>query len=150
VSRFADPTAVAVIDLGACQCPGTPHERDEATVRWQLGASALARIGRAELDRAVNHDPYASYRQTVVETLVSWNLLIAPPADSEDRRPVPVPITDRAIGELDLATLKALAEGADELIQNKGELPNASGAPSADSSRESASPTRSRTRKPTT
>lgn len=146
MSRFADPTATAVVSLGACQCPGTPHERDEATVRWQLGASALARIGRAELEGAVRLDPMAAYRQTVAETLLIWNLLIS----DEDGQPVAAPITERAIGELDLATLKLLAETADTLISDKGKLPNASGAPSLASSRGSASRSPKQTPKPTT
>jgi hypothetical protein len=141
VSRFADPTATAPVSLGPCQCPGRPHEQDEATVRWQLGASALARIGRAELDGAVNHDPMAAYRQQVIETLVSWNLLIDGPAD-DGGKPVAVPINARSIAELDIDTLKTLAEGADELISNKGQVPNASGAPSPASPRGSASRTR--------
>jgi hypothetical protein len=150
MSRFADPAAVAVIDLGACQCPGTPHERDEATVRWDISGSALARIGRAELDRSVMHDPFAAYRQTVKETLVSWNLLILSPGEEEDRKPVPAPIHEFAIDELDGETLRLIATGADELITHKGTLPNRSGALSAESSPESASHTRKRTPKPTT
>ena len=145
VSRFADPPQLRS-SLGACQCPGTPHERDEATVRWQLGASALARFGRAELEGAVRLDPMAAYRQTVAETLLIWNLLIS----DEDGQPVAAPITERAIGELDLATLKRLAETADTLISDKGKLPNASGAPSLASSRGSASRSPKQTPKPTT
>ena len=134
MSRFADPTATADIDLGACQCPGTPHEVDTATVRWDLGASALARIGRAELDGAVNLDPMAAYRQVVLETVVSWNLL-----DSKG----PAPLTLASIVELDVDTLKAIAEKADALISGKGSLPNASGGPSRGSPPASKSPTRS-------
>lgn len=151
MSRFADPGATEVIPLGECQCPDTPHARDEATVRWDISGSALARIGRAELDRVVNHDPFAAYRQTVKETLVSWNLLtLGPPDESGERRAIPAPIHEYAIEELDSETLKTIAEGADKLIEAKGKIPNASGAPSEESSRESASPTPKRTRKPTT
>lgn len=146
MSRFADPTATAVLSLGACQCPGTPHEQDEARIRFQLGASALARIGRAEIDGAVRLDPFAAYRQTVLETTVSWNLLRADAGGGV----LSVPITPATVAELDQDTLKALAEGADKLIQNAGTLPNTSGAPSAESSRESASPTPKRTRTRTT
>ena len=51
MSRFADPSKVDVIPLGACQCLGTPHEQDEATVRWQLGASARPPNRRAALGK---------------------------------------------------------------------------------------------------
>ena len=146
MSRFADPNATEVIDLGPCQCPGTPHEHDEATVRWDLGASALARIGRAELEGAARLDPMAAYRQVVLETVVSWNLLVA----DEHGSAVSAPITERTIAELDLPTLQSLAEGADRLVRERGRLPNASGAPSPASSRGSASRTRRQTRMPTT
>lgn len=139
MSRFADPTATASIDLGACQCPGTPHEADEAVVRWQISGSALARIGRAQLDSAVRGDPLAAYRQTVLETVVSWNLL----TEKGD----PAPIVESTVGELDVDTLRTIAEQADALITGKGELPNASGAPSPASPRGSASPTRTPPRK---
>ena len=75
MSRFADPLASRLVPLGACQCPGTPHEQDEATIRYEIGGSALARIGRAEIEGAVRMDPMAAYRQTVFETVESWNLL---------------------------------------------------------------------------
>lgn len=148
MSRFGDAAATSVIDLGVCQCPGTPHERDEAVVRWDLGASAMARIGRAELEGAVRLDPLAAYRQTVAEVVVSWNLLwLAPPDEHGERRTLPAPLTPVAIDELDVDTLKAIAETADRLIEHHGTLPNRSGAPSRASSRGSASRTRTRTPK---
>lgn len=151
MSRFADPLARTVVALGDCGCPGAPHERDEATFRWQLGASALARIGRAELEGAIQHDPFAAYRQTVLEAVESWNLIwLDPSDDSPDRKAVPVPITPTTIAELDVDTLRFLAETADKLIGNEGALPNASGAPSAASSEASASRTPRAKKTPTT
>lgn len=142
MSRFADPRATATVDLGPCGCPGSPHDRDEAVLRWQLGASALARIGRAELGGAVERDPMAAYRQTVLETVVSWNLLWLDPIDEEpDRKAVPVPIIPSVIAEMDVDTLRTIAEKADELIQSRGALPNASGGPSPASPRGTASRT---------
>ena len=150
MSRFADPSKVSVVSLGACQCPGTPHETDEATVRWDLGASALARIGAAELSKGRTRDPLASWRQLILEAVIEWNLLI--PADDGTILPeiIPAPIVSPIVAELDDPTITALAEAIDALIGSRGQLPNASGAPSAALSRESASPTRKRTRKPTT
>lgn len=151
MSRFADPLAVETVSLGACQCPGTPHEQDEAEVRYQLGASALARIGRAELEGAVRLDPFAGYRQTVYETVVSWNLRWQGEPDTDGERPVvAVPVTLDAIELLDTDTLKTIAETADRLITTKGTLPNVSGARSRASSRGKASPTPSGRRTPTT
>ena len=134
MSRFADPAATADIDLGACQCPGTPHEADTATVRWDLGASALARIGRAELEGAVAMDPMAAYRQVILETVTSWNLL--------DAKGNPAPITVSSVSELDVETLRTIAERADKLIEGKGTLPNDSGGPSRGSPPAKVSPLR--------
>lgn len=146
MSRFADPSKVSVVSLGACQCPGTPHETDEATVRWDLGASALARVGAAELSKGRTRDPLASWRQLILEATIEWNLLI--PAD--DGTIIPAPIVSVIVDELDDPTITALAEAIDGLIGSRGKLPNASGAPSPASSRGSASQTPKRTRKPTT
>lgn len=151
MSRFADPSATRVVDVGPCQCPGTPHDVDQVTIRWQLGASALARIGRAELEGAVRLDPMAAYRQTVLETVVEWNFLWLDPQVSGDvRQATPVPVTTTSVAELDVETLKFIAETADRLIQDGGALPNGSGAPSRASSRGSASPTRRPSQKPST
>lgn len=138
MSRFADPTSTDVISLGACQCPGTPHETDEAVVRYDLGASAMARVGSAELT-AARGDVYAAWRQLVVEATVSWNLLAADGSEA--------PITLTSVAELNHETLTALAKGIDELILAHGTLPNASGAPSPESPRGSASPTPTSARK---
>lgn len=145
MTRFADPTATAVVSLGACQCPGTPHEGDEATVRWDLGASALARIGRAELDKVRLRDPLASWRQLILEAVTGWNLLLA----GEDGA-IPAPIVPAVVAELDDQTITTLAEAIDGLIGSRGHVPNASGAPSPASSQGSASRTRKQSPKPTT
>jgi len=84
----------------------------------------------------------ATYRQMVIETALEWNLLGPSGA--------PAPLTPASIAELDFDTIKTIAEKADALVENNGSLPNDSGAPSAASSQESASPTPKRTRKPTT
>lgn len=143
MSRFADPSKVTVVPLGACQCPGTPHEQDEATIRWDLSASALARVGQAQM--LAPRDFYAPYRALIVEAVASWNLLVL-----HEGEPVPVPIVPATVAELDEDTLDTLGQAIDDLIENKGTLPNDSGAPSAESPQESASPTPTTTPKPGT
>lgn len=145
MSRFADPSAVETIPLGKCECPGTPHEQDEATVRWDLSASALARIGQAQLTAAAKGDPFAANRQLILEAVVSWNLQVL-----HDGKPVTVPLVPATIAELDEDTLLPLAEAVDNLIEAKGRLPNASGAPLPASPQESASPTPDTTPQPGT
>jgi hypothetical protein len=148
MSRFADAYSTTTIPLGPCDCPGTPHERDEAVARTELGASAKARVGRAEIEGAVQHDPLAAHRQLVLETVISWNLLWLAPAtdDGAERVAVPVPITPATVAELDRDTLVPLAEAIDKFTAD-GSPPNASGAPSPASPRGSAS--RIRTKTPT-
>jgi hypothetical protein len=148
MSRFADPHATTVIPIGPCDCPGKPHEQDEAVARTEIGASAKARVGRAEIEGAVQHDPLAAHRQLVLETVVSWNLLWLAPAadDGAERVTVPVPITPGTVAELDRDTLIGLAEAIDKYT-SESDLPNASGAPSRALRRGSAS--RIRTKTPT-
>lgn len=141
--RFADPSKVETVPLGPCQCPGTPHERDEAVIRWDLSASALARVGQAQM--LAGADFYAPYRALIVESVASWNLQVL-----HNGEPVTVPIVPATVAELDEATLDTLGEAIDALISGKGSLPNASGAPSAESPQESASPTPTSTPKPGT
>lgn len=143
MSRFADPTAQEKVTLGPCECPGTPHEQDEAVVRWQLGDSALARVGTAELTSG--SDVYASWRQLIVEATVSWNL-----QTEYMGKVVDVPVTAATVAELNAETLTTLAQAIDNLIEHKGQLPNASGAPSAASPQGSASPTPTSTETPGT
>lgn len=137
MSRFADPTRTETVSLGPCQCPGAPHGQDEAVVRWDLGASALARIGRAELEKVRSRDPLAAWRQLILEATVSWNLLL----EGEDGEGIPAPIVPGVVDELDDDTITTLATAIDRLIGSRGTLPNDSGAPSPESSRGSASQT---------
>lgn len=143
MTRFADPSKVTVVPLGACQCPGTPHTQDEATIRWDLSASALARVGQAQL--LAGADFYAPYRALIVEAVAAWNLMV-----THNGEVVPVPVVAATVAELDEDTLDRLGKAIDDLIQNKGTLPNDSGAPSAESPQESASPTPTKTPKPGT
>lgn len=66
MSRFADPEATGRLDLGACQCPGTPHsEGDWIELRTEIGAAELVRLQDGD-----SIDVLASLG-------VSWNLLDA-------------------------------------------------------------------------
>jgi hypothetical protein len=167
MSRFADPTLTAVVVIGECQCPGTPHASaivpglppgesatgDYAVVRTRLGGSAMGRIGRAELDAALG-DHFASYRRTILEATLRWNLMWEDPTwdaeeSTEAERPVvPAPITDASIELLDADTLRILAEAIDSHL---GESPgNASAAPSRESRQARRSRTRTQSQKPGT
>lgn len=148
MSRFADIAALSRYSFGACQCPGTPHDEDFAMYRTQLGASALARIGRAHIEGAVQHDPLAAHRQLVIEAVAEWNLLwLDPSSDGEDRPVVPVPINAATVELLD-DSIVAFANAID--AANGGPAPNGSGAPSRASSRGSASRARTKTKTPGT
>jgi hypothetical protein len=146
LSRFADLDATDEVDLGPCQCPGAPHERDSATFRTQWGdgerksifyAGAQIRLSAdGDLETAPGYDPEIANNELLARGVVSWTLT--------DREGEPVPITRRNLSALDeptrLALLTAL-QNADKLFRS-GALPNASGARSRGSPRASASRTR--------
>jgi hypothetical protein len=143
VSRFVDPNDTTEVVVGPCECPDTPHSRDVATIRRQLGYAALGRIGLAALAEGQNGyiDPTATRRKLLEESITSWNFL---GPDGE-----PVPVSAFAISELDQATVEFLAEKIDEQSRLREALPNGSGARSRGSSRASASRTRTSNRKST-
>jgi len=140
MSRFADATEVKVVSLGDCQCPGTPHARDEATMHRQLGHGAKGEIQKAGWisGRGIYFDSMAAQRKLVEVAVVSWNLF---GPDGKPREP-----TESSIAELDEDTVFQLAEAANDALEREP-LPNEPGAPSADSSSESASPNRASRRR---
>ena len=152
MSRFANPTAVETADLGACQCPGTPHDHDSATYRVELGGSAIGRIGMASLRGAAGGDPLSGHRAVVAEAVVSWTLLWPDPtadvAEGAERPVVPVPISDAAIAELDEDTLRSLTREIDSHVRTRA--PNARGGRSQDGSPAKRSRTPRPSRRPTT
>lgn len=136
MSRFADPTATDLVDLGSCQCPGTPHERDEAVIRTSLGHSEESQAGVAGW--AATNGAYFDWEKARDKLLeiatIRWTLL--------DESGAPVPVSATWIGRLDEATRNVLAGAIDEKTSKATPLPNASGAHSGNGSRASASRTR--------
>ena len=143
IGRFADLDASDEVDLGPCQCPGTPHERDSATYRTQWGdaerksifyAGAQIRVGaNGELVTGGTYDPELANNELLLRGLVSWTLT--------GRKGAAVPITRSTVTALDektRLTLLTALQKADALFRS-GALPNASGARSRGSSRASAS-----------
>jgi hypothetical protein len=117
VSQFASPGSTREVDLGACKCPGTPHERDVATVREELGYAAYGYI----LDAP---GPGSRTRRLVEVALVDWNLL-GPDSQKVDA-------SREAIALLKPAAASKLAAGCAFLLEDPEEdpLPNPSGADS--------------------
>lgn len=133
MSRFADPSRTKIVPIGPCDCPGTPHAGgDVATVRLEFGYQALGEIGSAG---ALAFGDFTASRRKLIELgVVSWNL-IGP--DGKEWPP-----NEANIALLDEPTIDALASALDEAVEMaRRALPNASGAPSADGSPGSASPT---------
>lgn len=136
MSRFADVRAVRTVDLGPCECPGAPHDHDEASVRAEFSASETARLaGGSTTDEA-------AVAAILAEFVTEWNLL----GPNGEAWP---PSADSLLA-LKQPTLTAIAEAITAAVLESSGLPNASGAPSAASSRGSASRTPTKTRKPTT
>ncbi len=140
LSRFADPRRTSSVDLGPCRCPGTPHGRDSAEVRVELGdgevRSALRRGGFRRSDAWNEAD---SDTECVVVATRSWTLL------GEDGEPLPITFEQADLLDEDTRT-PLVAAAAAAAAWDRAELPNASGDPSPDSRQESGS-RRRRTRK---
>lgn len=122
MSRFADPTATARFVLGECQCPGTPHDEDWIDLRSELGAQDVLLMASGNsldfLERAI----------------VGWNLL--------DGDGTLAPVDRDHIERLFADTFNDLDAFISKHIRVGTQLPNASGAPSRNGSRGSASRTR--------
>lgn len=129
------------VPLGACRCPGTPHERDEAEVYNVLGWDDLVDIGMAASEGA-------GRRILVTRAIAAWNLVELDEAGT----PRPVPIIEATVRLLDPPTLEAIAEAANAAYDRaRAPLPNESGAGSPRSQPESdtSTPTIPETEKPT-
>lgn len=117
---FAEPSATKRFVLGECRCPGQPHDEDFMDIRSELSGTDLAAMEQAEpVDR-------------MKLLVVGWNL-----RDEHGE----VPIDGDHLGRLYLDLFTRLN---DWLTKNStvAALPNASGAPSLNGSRGSASHTR--------
>jgi hypothetical protein len=117
--------ATATVVLGDCRCPGRPHDEDTAEVHVELPWDVLVDVGI--LSGA------AAYRRLVLGALVAWNL-----ADADGET---VEINAATVGRLRQDRLDPIASAVNAAYERaKAPLPNASGAPSRRSRRESASP----------
>lgn len=177
IGRFAHPDRTEPVSLGACRCPGSPHDQDTAEVRTEIGDGELrTAANRGGFSNGPLWDAASSDNQTVATFTTAWTLL---DDDSE-----PVPISARMIGLLDEDTrlpllaavnraaggslmiskahvvemIELLTEGdvvpASKLLASIGiaiatrrTLPNGSSARSRGSSRASASRNRSKPRR---
>jgi len=128
MSRFADPAAVREVDLGACECPGTPHSRDWAKVRAEYSGVDLGAI------RSASEEDEAAAATALAPYVVEWNLL---GPDGEERAP-----DGESLRDLKQETLSAIINVISECITESARVPNRSSGPSAASSRATASPTR--------
>lgn len=136
MSRFADPRATRTVELGACECPGTPHSTDWIKVRGDLSAqesAILLGLPRLEPERQA---------EVIAPFVVEWNL-IGP--DDEDW-----PVTPENLFLLKGDTSEKLGLGLADSIKESGNFPNLSGSPSRASRRGRASRTQTTTRTPGT
>lgn len=120
MSRFANPNLTSPFRLGPCQCDGAPHsDGDILELPAQVPAGDV--VGLDE------DDPVAQ----VLPFIKSWNLM-----DGETA----APIDHEHVALLSRADLTAIS---DEVVKRMrwNPLPNASAAPSRNSSRASGSPT---------
>jgi hypothetical protein len=137
VSRFVSKDATRPVDLGPCQCPGTPHERDELRIRARLSYLEIAAVSNGNSPGEV-----AETFTTGIPpfdgkpVLASWNLR----DESGD-----VALDADALTSLEAATLTLIVNAVSEVIEASGpalleeQSKNGSGAHSANGSRASAS-----------
>lgn len=121
MSRFVDKSAVGRVNLGPCDCPGTPHGEDWADIRKELSASEWAVIFQRDTDLSM----------TVL--VAGWSL-----ADAEGDA---VPITVETVSALDFATFTAIDQYVAANI-SPPTLPNGSSGPSRRGTRGPRSQTR--------
>lgn len=139
----ANPRATKELLLGTCTCPGTPHVAgDVATVRIEAGWAELKSAWSAGAivreDGSGYYDEALGDVNAIVRFTTSWNLVRL----GDKGKPEPRQITPREVSLLGEQPFKVLAEHMTELLDNRGRLPNESGAPSVASSPVSASPSR--------
>lgn len=155
LGRLADPDAVATISLpGGCRCPGAPHANgDTATYRTELGAGEVRAVkvaGWAAADGEY-YDWEAANDVTIAKAVTNWTILSGKPCQhpgKPHKAGEPVPVTRAIASQLDEDTRTTLVSAINDAYNlYQARLPNASGAPSADSSQESASPS-PKTRRP--
>jgi len=137
ISRFANPRVTKPVDLGPCQCPGKPHERDSAVVRGEIGdGEARSAAGHGGYrDGTGVFDGAASDDESIARFTLSWTLVEA------DLKPVP--ITTEVAALLDAGTRDALLGAIGEAVgaRTGGTLPNGFAGPSRASRRAMASRT---------
>lgn len=117
MSRFVNTTATRTVDLGPCECPGTPHARDEALVRAEMSNQDI-------LDFANSEDGEET-AEAVANLTIGWNLL------GDDGKPCPP--TKEAVLALFTPTLRSLIKGIGESVKEssaRGTDPKASFDPS--------------------
>ena len=125
--------ATETVRIGDCACPGRPHEQDEAEVYRELPWDVLADAGMLERT--------AAYRVLVLGGVVSWNLVTNGIDDEGNPASVPVPLIEATVRRLRKERLEPIAGAINAAYERaQAPLPNASGAPSRRSRRESASP----------
>lgn len=118
MSRFANPEATERLTLGPCVCPGTPHDEDWMDLRSEFGAEDVLKIARMDsLD-------------VLGLLIVRWNLF--------DNDGSTAPVDRKHINLIFADTFNLLDSWVTKHVRVTT-VPNASGAPSRNGSRGSAS-----------
>lgn len=126
MSRFVDPEARRTVSLGPCDCPGTPHEQDEAYIRDKLSGQEIAQYAQASNETAAD---------VTAEYVLGWNLL--------GNKGEAVPVTAASLLLLDAPSLSTLVGAISEVVvESSGAVPNGSAVRSRGSSRANGSQTR--------
>ena len=132
-----DDVGTVKLDLGPCECAGSPHESDWAIAKDRLSYGDVRRVvWGAEVGGGLGQ------QQLAVRALLEWNL-----TTTEKGKTVPLAISGEAIDDLtprQAGLLLRELNREDYLLG--GPLPNPSGAPSP-SGRAAASSTSARSKR---
>lgn len=112
MARFIDSSATIEVDLGSCQCPGTPHDRDWAAIRCFMSGIDMLAIASAAGDSELQ------MVRLLNRGVQTWNL-----TDEDGKQ---VAISPETISRLDMATVELLSTEIDKQFENN-QLPNGSG-----------------------
>jgi hypothetical protein len=123
--NFIGESTTTVV-IGPCACPGRPHDQDTAALLDEVPWETISALPLCP-------NEFAATRKLIAGLVSSWNLV--------DGNGDALPITEAMVRRFRQWRVEPLAGPAFAALQrSQAPLPNASGAPSRRSRRESASP----------
>ena len=115
MSRFVDRQNARFVDLGPCECPKTPHDKDWMKVRPKLTYGEFLELGEKAREGARQGEFYL-----FATKIIEWSWV--------DEKGEPVPIDFETFDNLDPMTAVKLLSLLDDKSKKKAADPKPSGA----------------------